>query len=57
MGDPLTIAELNEHVPGQVVKAVLGNDLLGGQTISHVVKRNTWYMQDIWWKAVPVGGV
>ena len=31
------------HVPGQVVKTVLGNDLLGGQTINHVVKRNTWY--------------
>jgi predicted cupin superfamily sugar epimerase len=45
MGDPLTILELDAS--GQVVETVLGNDLLGGQTFTHVVTRNRWFAAEL----------
>ena len=43
MGDPVTIIELDENAPGSVTEIVLGNDLLAGQSVTHVVKRNIWF--------------
>ena len=43
MGDPLTVVELNENASGQVIETILGNDFLAGHSITHPIKRNTWF--------------
>ena len=43
MGDPVKILELNNNVSGHIVETVLGDDIIAGQNITHVVERNTWF--------------
>ena len=43
MGDPVKILELNNNVSGHIVETVLGDDILAGQNVMHVLERNTWF--------------